>query len=780
MKALFALVAIWLVSAPPTQAQSIIRWVGGNGDWSNRNNWNPVGLPGTLDTVEIGADGNYRVTVDLNDVTVASVRIGYPSASTFSQELYLEGKTFTATDSISVRTNGKLMLWNNSTMNGAGSIINRGTLLIKQSAIQNDLVNVAGGYVEGYSHSSLNGRVVNEGFLGTYGTYGYGSGFLTVAEGFTNAGTIRIWGDNTGSIVGDATLIVSNGPLVNNGQLIVGGTEMYGGDNFLKAALVNNDSMIIYGRPLSLDKTGAQHVNNGFIHLVNSSLYQREFTVKQSGPGSQFSNNGIIQIDNNCKMSFSSGVLNINSNHIRVGGILVVKDTCLVNLNVDYTNQDTSIVEIRNLAEVNGPGVVTNRGTLSLYAGSINGGVRNTSSGYIQAFGRSSLNGDVTNEGFLGAYGTYGYGSAFLTFANGFINEGTLRLWGDNTGSVVGDATVLVSNGNLVNNRKIISGGSEDYGGTNYLRASLINNDTTIISGRFFVLEKPDANHVNNGFIHFMRSSWHQREFDLIQSGSSPSFENFGTFKIDSTNVLRLTRGRFINQPSGVLTGIGSINSQNGLLTNEGLVVPGDNVGTFSVIGNYPEDSTSVLRIDLGGYASGTSHDRLRITGAASFNGTLSVRFVNGFIPAIGDSFQIVTYDSRSGFFRNIVDSNLTPSTIWATVYTPNSLYIRLISPAGVEEDEVPDIPTEYALDQNFPNPFNPHTTIRYALPQRSHVILTVHNIIGQLIALIAHGERQAGRHDVHFDASGLASGTYFYRLHATGYTVTKKFTVLR
>jgi ligand-binding sensor domain-containing protein len=74
-------------------------------------------------------------------------------------------------------------------------------------------------------------------------------------------------------------------------------------------------------------------------------------------------------------------------------------------------------------------------------------------------------------------------------------------------------------------------------------------------------------------------------------------------------------------------------------------------------------------------------------------------------------------------------------------------------------------VPDEFSLDQNYPNPFNPSTTIRYGLPHRSHVTMTVFNMLGQQIGLLQNGEQEAGYHDLMFDASGLPSGVYLYRI---------------
>jgi hypothetical protein len=74
--------------------------------------------------------------------------------------------------------------------------------------------------------------------------------------------------------------------------------------------------------------------------------------------------------------------------------------------------------------------------------------------------------------------------------------------------------------------------------------------------------------------------------------------------------------------------------------------------------------------------------------------------------------------------------------------------------------------PTVIALEQNFPNPFNPSTTIRYALPSRSSAKIVVTNTLGQEVAVLTNGEQEAGYHEVEWRAN-VASGIYFYRIDA-------------
>ena len=77
--------------------------------------------------------------------------------------------------------------------------------------------------------------------------------------------------------------------------------------------------------------------------------------------------------------------------------------------------------------------------------------------------------------------------------------------------------------------------------------------------------------------------------------------------------------------------------------------------------------------------------------------------------------------------------------------------------------------PAAFVLGQNSPNPFNPSTMITFAVPVRAHVTLTLFNALGQRVAMIADGLHDAGYHAVRFDAGGLPSGVYFYRMQARG-----------
>lgn len=99
----------------------------------------------------------------------------------------------------------------------------------------------------------------------------------------------------------------------------------------------------------------------------------------------------------------------------------------------------------------------------------------------------------------------------------------------------------------------------------------------------------------------------------------------------------------------------------------------------------------------------------------------------------------------------------------------------------GVTAVEPSDnLPRDYAFDENYPNPFNPATTFRFALPERAHVELAVYNLRGQLVTRLVNENRPAGVHELRWDASGLPSGTYFVRLSTDAFTRTQKVTLLK
>jgi hypothetical protein len=90
------------------------------------------------------------------------------------------------------------------------------------------------------------------------------------------------------------------------------------------------------------------------------------------------------------------------------------------------------------------------------------------------------------------------------------------------------------------------------------------------------------------------------------------------------------------------------------------------------------------------------------------------------------------------------------------------------------------ETPQSFAVLGNYPNPFNPTTTISFMLPQAAKITLAVYDVAGHQVANVVNGWREAGRHDVTFDGSNLASGVYIYRLQADSYSASGKMMLLK
>ena len=99
--------------------------------------------------------------------------------------------------------------------------------------------------------------------------------------------------------------------------------------------------------------------------------------------------------------------------------------------------------------------------------------------------------------------------------------------------------------------------------------------------------------------------------------------------------------------------------------------------------------------------------------------------------------------------------------------------------PTGIDEKSY-NFPNQFELSQNFPNPFNPVTTINYQIPELSFVTLIVYDVLGNEFTTLVSEKMPAGEFEVEFNGSELTSGVYFYQLKAGSYTATKKLVLLK
>ena len=113
------------------------------------------------------------------------------------------------------------------------------------------------------------------------------------------------------------------------------------------------------------------------------------------------------------------------------------------------------------------------------------------------------------------------------------------------------------------------------------------------------------------------------------------------------------------------------------------------------------------------------------------------------------------------------------------TVLSDNGPRFVLVDGTSLSVDEE-FIPTEFALHQNYPNPFNPVTTIQFDIPEAGEVRLDVYNILGKKVATLVQGRHEIGGYTVGWDAAGIASGIYYYRISSAKFTSTKKMILMK
>jgi|GEM_PF-346112 len=152
---------------------------------------------------------------------------------------------------------------------------------------------------------------------------------------------------------------------------------------------------------------------------------------------------------------------------------------------------------------------------------------------------------------------------------------------------------------------------------------------------------------------------------------------------------------------------------------------------------------------------------------------------------------------------KNIASNLAVPSTggwqVWKSIILPgiqlaagntimritaNGEYANLnyieFTPSAVDAVEDEKLPLEFSLAQNYPNPFNPSTNFEFNTAAQCHVTLKIYDILGNEVAALINNELPAGKHNIEFNASSLASGVYFYRLSAGTFQAEKKMILLK
>lgn len=172
--------------------------------------------------------------------------------------------------------------------------------------------------------------------------------------------------------------------------------------------------------------------------------------------------------------------------------------------------------------------------------------------------------------------------------------------------------------------------------------------------------------------------------------------------------------------------------------------------------------------------------------------------FRNGTIPFTGQKEHRIQFQSHGSlkmyctlppqitihvedlFGGVLVNKDLTGDDSLSILDALNQLKLIINYTNATDVDDESTNPSNFSLSQNFPNPFNPSTTINFSLIETQYVSLKVFDILGREVATLINGEVSSGNHSVDFSAAGFTSGIYFYQLKAGDQSLTKSMILMK
>lgn len=367
----------------------------------------------------------------------------------------------------------------------------------------------------------------------------------------------------------------------------------------------------------------------------------------------------------------------------------------------------------------------------------------------IQWAGRDFIGGGTVTIAAGGLMVTIPGSASLIDGATTLLNLGTIRA----------ESNFLAINGSTVDNRGLLDiTGDYNFGTSGIFSGTFLNSGTVRKSG--------------GSIISSFASGWNWQN---LAGGIIDAIS--GTLKIDNLE----------NNDGSIIQGSATAYLP-GSFIDHGIVRPGNSAGVLNYRLDYAPSTTGVLDIELGGLTPGSEHDQLIVDRTVSLNGTLNLSLINGFVPAAGDSFEILT--SLTGAVN---DSFLTvniPSGLFVDIVLESSRVVIVIDSVGTVAIDDRDEPgttaiRDWFLEQNYPNPFNPTTNVEFGLPKAEWVNLIIYDMLGRRVRTLVDENRASGRHVIQWDGRDqggrrVASGAYLYRLEAGGRSLVRKMLLLK
>jgi hypothetical protein len=641
-------------------------------------------------------------------------------------------------------TNQSLINANGGTLSlQPNSAINTGTMQASSSstlAFTNGLAvsyNNAGGTIKALSGGTvqLENGVYTGGTLTTAGTGVIQASASAVLNGLTNSGTLQVLTannatlenaiNNTGIIQApSATLFMSgNVTLHGAGSLILTGSAhlqpLNVGNTLTNNQLIHGSGTIVE-LPLANRKTIAADSSGNTLTLTGSIITNTSLMEATGG--------GILQIQNDETVQNTGGKIEalngsvVNLSGIVKGGTLTTSGTGVIdsqNGTLDGTvNSPTNAgtLDVNNF-DLFFQGAINNTGTIALTGNScviLNKPSTLTGAGKLSMASTTCIFGSgnaFTNSSLIEGAGTIGDSNPMP-----ITNNGTILANQVSPLFIVPDATGFTNNGKLLVNpgstlnvrapfKSLSSGGTLSSGiysvtGVLGLPSSIVTNAAHI------TLTGASANILNDNTSTNALSALSA----ITTTGSlslasgqvlttSTHLTNAGTITIGTGSGLDVhgsfTQTAGTTMVDGLLSATGSLALQKGSLFGRGMlagvvnssatVIAGDSTttaGKLTVSGTYTQNSTGILDVAIGGTAVGTQYSQLAVSHGVSLNGTLNIKRINGFVPAIGARFTTLTGSIVTGHFATVNGLSINSSEHFEVNYSGTTVALTVVSGA--------------------------------------------------------------------------------------------------
>ncbi len=572
--------------------------------------------------------------------------------------------------------------------------------------------------------------------------------------------------------------------------LMAGPTTNYGA---VKGRVFVNAGTAMWTGPGRWDDTG-HFVNEGDLDLAfdtpTSQLvcFSSEADAISNGPAGVIRRTGMGEARLTCGFS-NAGTVRVESGSLALRGFNATGGTDTGAYDVEAAGTLVFMGGNRTMtasASISGEGTIEVHGGATALAGVYDVGATR----FVTGAGVFNLDGESATDTLAITSGTLG-GSGTLTVTDGFIWKGGVMR---GSGTTVVDAGISLDIGtaavSLSDSRTLRLSGSTTWSG-----AVGINNGSsavTLVNAGTFTSTGPGertffaGTFSNEGtFVHDAGTVRFSSGFDnagtvrvdggtlRLQGFNATGGTDTGTYTVADSARLEFTGGNRTLAASAQVAGTGTVAFLGGSVTNGATWRPGASPGRLTVGSRYPAGN-GVLEVEIGGYAPGTAYDQLAVTGTATLGGTLRVVLTDGFTPQAGDRFLVVPASTVSGTFAAL---DLPAGLSAAVEVTPSGAELVFGTPVANEDE---GLPTAFALQAAYPNPFRDQAVLRYDVPTGGLVRIAVYDLLGREVALLVDEIQAAGAHEARLDGALLPNGAYLVRMEAGRFMQARWVTLVR